>query len=149
MEVSLHDDFCSSCGNTLDYGSEEVPNPVENKIEESEAADEVEEIPDEPDTEGVEEISEQSTEDEDEGLIEVNRQESGSLSSFSKVVGVICIPIAAAGFILEILSVLSFATGGYTTGEFVVASIIFGVVAFVPSAYLYYLYKRKNRGEGG
>lgn len=141
--VSLNDAFCNSCGNELDFttpSNSEVDDETKPLEDTSQIEEPVEESVDE--TEEVTEVSEEHI-DTPEGVAEPEQDESpSSLGLFSKILAVICVPIAAAGIILEILSVLSLATGGYTTGEFVIAFLIFGVVAVVPSAYLYHIYKR-------
>ena len=144
-EVSIYDDFCASCGNDLDF---DPPDPEEDDEPELEANSEpVEDLveEDEPDEElsaeeeSFEEPVEYTAEEETE-----SDDESKPIGILAKILAVICVPIVLAGLFLELASVYTLATGGYTTGEFIVAFIIFGIVTVLPSGYLYYIYKRKN-----
>jgi len=140
-EVSLYDAFCPSCRNDLDFTKpreedEQEPEKVKNIIQESaEASFE----------ESVGETEEESYSTKEEGVEETDKDEEPAPIGFiAKTIAILCIPIASAGVILEILSIYTLIIGEYTIAEFLMAVLIFGAVTIIPSAYLYYIYRRRK-----
>lgn len=60
----------------------------------------------------------------------------------AKIGAVISVPLALAGIILEIASVYTLNSGGYTLSNFIFVSFLFIPLAVLPIAYLVYFYTR-------
>lgn len=170
-EVDFNAAFCSSCGVELGYGESPDSNPspeqhddpeppTEDSREERQITTENTDQPPEREHENTEKTAKTTTTEIPEPESGREPEEPTTSSSttddpsppgiFLKAIGVLCVPVAALGIILEVLVVLTAVAGGYTTIEFVLAAILFGMVAIVPSAFLYYLYRRMKavRTEG-
>ncbi|WP_224338274.1 hypothetical protein [Haloprofundus halobius] len=130
IEVGSTTTYCPDCGEELNFGSTEA---VEATPE-----------PDEEET-TVEETGTVEPETEPEPTIETEPEsEEKGVSIWAKIGVVIAIPISLVGLFLEIASVYTLSIGEYTLGQFVLMSIIFGLVAFLPIAYIYWMYKRST-----
>lgn len=155
IEVETNIKYCPNCGEELNFGSTEPvaespePDKIETKVEETEP------VNPEPDPDIT-----QETESEPERLIEADtessskpeppvegepdEESSSSVSIWAKIGVVIAFPISLAGMFLEVASVYTLVIGEYTLGQFILMSIIFGLVAFLPIAYIYWIYRRST-----
>lgn len=163
IEVETNTKYCPDCGEELNFGStepiEKTPEPEEIETTVGET-DPVNPEPDpavthetesEPDVEAesepepfIEADTEPSAKSEPTVKAEPEEESSPSVSIWAKIGVVIAIPISLAGIFLEVASVYTLFIGGYTLGQFILMSIIFGLVAFLPIAYMYSVYRRST-----
>lgn len=133
VEVDTNIIYCPECGEELNF---KPPKPEEPDLIELKTDPDPESEPEnksKPDSE--------AKTDSDPGL--------SDLSIWAKIGAIICVPVALAGIFLEIASVYTLATGGYTLGEFGIVSAVFGLMAFIPLAYLYRIYAQINMSPRG
>jgi len=170
IEVGSTTTFCPDCGEELNFGSTEAveatpePDEEETTVEETgtvEPETEPDPIPEsEPESEPestaeqepeptIEDDTEPPTEPEPTPEPEPEEESSPGVSIWAKIGVVIAIPISLVGLFLEVASVYTLSIGEYTLGQFVLMSIIFGLVAFLPVAYIYWVYKRSTWSIGG
>ena len=147
IEVGTNTTYCPDCGEELNFGTIEAvvaSSGGSSTVEETETIDPEPESTTEDDTESTtEDDTESPTEPEPTVETESETEEKG-VCIWAKIGVVISIPISLAGLFLEIASVYTLSIGEYTTGEFVVASVIFGLVTFLPLAFIYWVYKRST-----
>ncbi|WP_229126346.1 hypothetical protein [Halapricum desulfuricans] len=157
IEVGSNTSYCPDCGEELNFGSTEtVAEPqAETTVGEVETVDsEPQPEPDSsPETEQETESEPEPTieDDTEPGTVETEPEDESStgVSIWAKLGVVICIPIALTGLFLEVASVYTLSVGEYTSGEFIIASVIFGVVTFLPITYLYWVYRRSTWSMSG
>lgn len=157
VKVGSNTSYCPDCGEELNFGSTEtVGEPqAETAVGDTETVDTEPRPEPEPSPETEQEIEsepEPTVEDDTEPATVETEPEDESLTGVSiwaKLGAVICIPIALAGLSLEVASVYTLSIGEYTSGEFITVSVIFGLVTFLPIAYLYWVYRRSTWSIGG
>ena len=147
IEVSPNTSYCPDCGEELNFGSSEL---IEDSTQEETTVNETETVEPEPEVE-IESTSEQKPEptvvdDTESSTVEPESEteEKTGVSIWAKIGVVIAIPISLAGLYLEIASVYTIMIGEYTVGQFVLMSFVFGLVAFLPIAYIYWVYRRST-----
>lgn len=148
IEVSPNTSYCPDCGEELNFGSPKTVEepPAETSVKEIETVDTQPQPGPEASPE-TEQEPEPTIEDNTEpATVEIGSEEESStgVSIWAKIGVVIAIPIALVGLFLEIASVYTLSIGEYTTGEFVIVSVIFGLVTFLPITYIYWVYRRST-----
>jgi len=154
IEVSPNTTYCPDCGEELNFGNTEVvEEPEETTVEETEPAPDPEPTPEpEPEPDTIHEPEPESEPEPTELDIEPNtapEPESTGVSIWAKLGVVLAIPISLVGLYLEVASVYTLSIGGYTLGQFILMSILFGLVAFLPIAYIYWVYRRSTWSANG
>ena len=160
IEVGTNTAYCPDCGEELNFGTTETvvaSSRGSSTVEETETIEpelEPDTTPDsEPEPESTaEQAPEPTVEDDTEPptepgpTVETEPKKESTLgvSIWAKIGVVIAIPISLAGLFLEVASVYTLSIGEYTFGQFVLVSVIFGLVAFLPIAYIYWVYHRST-----
>ena len=143
--VGTNTAYCPDCGEELNFGTTETvvaSSGGSSTVKETETIEpepEPDTTPDsEPEPEStaeptVEDDTEPPTEPEPTVETEPKEESSPGVSIWAKIGVVIAIPISLAGLFLEVASVYTLSIGEYTFGQFVLVSVIFGLVAFLRS----------------
>lgn len=154
IEVGPNTTYCPDCGEELNFGTTEAAvasSGGSSTVEETETVEPEPEPTPEPEPESkptaettIEDDTEPPTEPEPTVETQPEEEISPGVSIWAKIGVVIAIPISLAGMFLEVASVYTLSIGEYTLGQFILMSIIFGLVAFLPIAYIYWVYRRST-----